>query len=1530
MSATVYGQTLISDVPVLDMREEVIGKANGFISGVLAASGRDMLVSAQGTSSYAGGVVHYKKNLFGNWEEKARLDTAYTWREMVSFFDNGNNPSVPETGRAIAFDGSTAMVSSNMGIVFYEQNEAEEFQIVSRVPHDSLYTYLEAPLAVSGEMAAATQYANTYSIATHVFESDNRLAMFIHVAGDWQRTTDISFGEFAPRKLSLAGTTLVVSLLNGLDSTSENRIYEHGPTGWVESAKLRDGATLNVLPHGSTLAVGVNKIAAGFLNAGTGMEEVRIFSKDPGGQWVEEQKIIAPVDSRDFGKGVSWLGDTLIVSSEKQGAQTDEGFGQTFLFYSKSNGIWQPIGRAVSRASYHREDENENTTLFATSGGDLIFSGGAHSNTCILQPAVVSQGVVIEWGAATSSPRWEGSDSVIVSAFLSQPADVSLTVPIEVSGTAAEGHDFDLGAQELTFQPGERIASLEIALLTDQTLEADETIILGFGTLPANLSVGQTQTSSLTIHEPDAEFRPRAYIDANEPSLMENDWWHNASSLANDGNLFAVGNPGLRNRGVVYVYEKDNLSRWIQTSSLRPDPAISGGRFGESLALNGSVLAVGMPGFNRDGLTMPGHVLLYRRSATGNWVERARIEDPSGQKGSDFGAALALFNGWLFVGAPASQGGGKTYGWQLLDGAIASVEPLTLNAPLPGRFGCAIALETGRLVIGAEEVYESGNQVGAAWIYEWNGTTWQQKERLIPPAQARRGFGHALSISEGRVVAGAPLSECGSGCAVIFQRQPDGSWPGLVLSRPLFEPDLFFGTSVAIKGDDILVSSNGWLVDGDGSKLTSYHRGLDGVWSQRARFGPHFETVLERRNEYGLESPVAIGDGEFFCGRFFGSMVAVFAPEPPSSSTVSFAATESYYYPSLAGFYQIPVILERSSEHDGMVTVSVECLDTDVAEVDAPTLVFDPRNPIRDQPRDRDIVVLLPVSIVPDEDDLSRKPRQARIRLTSVNGANVGHTVEHTINILDEDTPPGVGVTSLNVQEGIGPWLSVKDQVLATYVEDGVNVHRLSNNSDVIFEQKLTPPIAGDAATYFGMGLIVTGGQILAASGVNYFGGPTESVAGTIFTYSKVAATWVHQQTLQQAGYPYFGSAMASDGVTLVVSSLPTVAEDKRGVEPVFVYRRSEATDQWQIEQVIAPPSVSGFFGRSLAVDGDWLAIVDAPDNMFFGGYSSKIMMYHRNGNGFWDQIVEFAPSRLGAVFSAVAISNGKLYYADDDGIGSSVLNVTNLQNGPPEVLQTINSEKIYSLVAANGYVTAGNFGRTYIFAQQPAVLEQLAVLETGRIGAVAATSEGFSYVRGSDLLVVRHSRGFNLNMTALSVDESQASGEIEVVLPEPYYRDTFVAYDLLGSARVGADFTVTASPVIISSGQIRGFISLMPKSDSWYEGVETVRLSLVPNSDFPVGHQSDLTVTIRDDDVPAHAPVVEQTEANVFTIERSPYNGAEVTHFRLAKIKGVTVRDAGGQCMLPEGAFVTVAHGEAGLTFCAATWSHGAAGLGW
>ncbi|AFY71953.1 RHS repeat-associated core domain protein (plasmid) [Thalassoporum mexicanum PCC 7367] len=118
---------------------------------------------------------------------------------------------------------------------------------------------------------------------------------------------------------------------------------------------------------------------------------------------------------------------------------------------------------------------------------------------------------LISFDAASFSATEEATATdVVIPITLSDTPTADVTVPITVDGTAIAGatDDFTISDSSITFTAGatgvDLTQNVTVTINPDDIPEPDETVILGFGTLPAGVELGSIDASTVTIAANDA------------------------------------------------------------------------------------------------------------------------------------------------------------------------------------------------------------------------------------------------------------------------------------------------------------------------------------------------------------------------------------------------------------------------------------------------------------------------------------------------------------------------------------------------------------------------------------------------------------------------------------------------------------------------------------------------------------------------------------------------------------------------------------------------------------------------------------------------------------------------------------------------------------------------------------------------------------------------------------------------------------------------------------------------------------------
>ncbi len=268
------------------------------------------------------------------------------------------------------------------------------------------------------------------------------------------------------------------------------------------------------------------------------------------------------------------------------------------------------------------------------------------------------------------------------------------------------------------------------------------------------------------------------------------------------------------NIGAVDTFDL-KVDGWTFIERLQPSDLAAGDQFGESVAANGSWLAVGAARHDASGADA-GAVWVYRRQAL-NWRFPQKLLPGMGSDGARFGTAIAISASRIAVGAPGASPAGAVSVFVLV-GETWQLEQTIVNpSPADGdRFGDAVAIEDGRLLIANPFEDNPATDRGAVFVYAFDGAAWQLESTLEPQSgDDRQYFGASISLKATRLAIGAYGADsargAGSAGKIEVYDLVGGAWSR---SAEIFAPAPMaggnFGWDVALEQETMVVGEPGY------------------------------------------------------------------------------------------------------------------------------------------------------------------------------------------------------------------------------------------------------------------------------------------------------------------------------------------------------------------------------------------------------------------------------------------------------------------------------------------------------------------------------------------------------------------------------------------------------------------------------------------------------------------------------------------------------------------------------------------------
>ena len=275
------------------------------------------------------------------------------------------------------------------------------------------------------------------------------------------------------------------------------------------------------------------------------------------------------------------------------------------------------------------------------------------------------------------------------------------------------------------------------------------------------------------------------------------------NAVACDGSLVVVGSRfdgdnGL-NSGSAYLYADTGQ----RLHKLLPLDGDADDEFGYSVAIAGNRVLVGAMMDEADGTyTGAGSAYLFD-TVTGNQLLKLVPDDGWGSQ--NFGSSVAISGDYAIVGVGGNYVG-AVYVFDLVTGA--QLRKLTPSDPANlGAFGTHLAAHGSYAVIGALHAYNTGNDAGAAYLFDLDTGT--EIRQYLPDVALGEDdfFGCSVALTDTRILVGAYGEDRDTGAAYLFDRAT-GNQLAKLQAYDAREWDEF-GVSVAMDGQNILIGARG-------------------------------------------------------------------------------------------------------------------------------------------------------------------------------------------------------------------------------------------------------------------------------------------------------------------------------------------------------------------------------------------------------------------------------------------------------------------------------------------------------------------------------------------------------------------------------------------------------------------------------------------------------------------------------------------------------------------------------------------------
>ena len=263
--------------------------------------------------------------------------------------------------------------------------------------------------------------------------------------------------------------------------------------------------------------------------------------------------------------------------------------------------------------------------------------------------------------------------------------------------------------------------------------------------------------------------------------------------------------------GSAYIFDLEGN----QIAKITASDAADGDQFGTSVAAGSGKIVVGAYG-NDDAGGASGSAYIYDLSGT----QLAKITASDAAAGDVFGFAVAVGSGRIVVGARGDDDNGSASGSAyIFDLNGNEITKITASDIAAGDdFGWSVAVGCGRIVVGAKWDDDGGSNSGSAYIFDLEGIQLAKITASDAPA-ANDLYGNSVAVGNGRIVVGVPFDDdvpSSSGSAYIYDLS--GTQLAKITTSDAADGDTF-GFGVAVGCGRVVVGAH--LSDDTGSSSGS-------------------------------------------------------------------------------------------------------------------------------------------------------------------------------------------------------------------------------------------------------------------------------------------------------------------------------------------------------------------------------------------------------------------------------------------------------------------------------------------------------------------------------------------------------------------------------------------------------------------------------------------------------------------------------------------------------------------------------------
>lgn len=371
-------------------------------------------------------------------------------------------------------------------------------------------------------------------------------------------------------------------------------------------------------------------------------------------------------------------------------------------------------------------------------------------------------------------------------------------------------------------------------------------------------SVTKTSTKVSTIDCLKENSMPVITSSKNTQTEESEIWKQQAKLLASDGagedyfsslgislsgDTAVIGAWGDDDLGVdsgsAYVFFRTG-STWTEQAKLHGSDEAAGDAFGWCTAIEGDTVFIGAAGDS----FLRGSVYVFTRTGS-TWAEQEKLVATDGAAGDQFGYCISLSGDTALIGANCDDDkgfdSGSAYIFTRTDTTwTQQTKILAPDGAELDSFGGEVAISGDTALIGSCFDDDNGFDSGSAYVFIRTGTTWVEQTKLLASDGAPSDYfsAYAVSLVNDTAIVGALGDDdygADSGSAYVFTRTGE-IWTEHTKLIPMDGAAKdYFGESVSLSNDTVLIGSGGDDDSGNSSGSAYIFIHTNATWTQEAK-----------------------------------------------------------------------------------------------------------------------------------------------------------------------------------------------------------------------------------------------------------------------------------------------------------------------------------------------------------------------------------------------------------------------------------------------------------------------------------------------------------------------------------------------------------------------------------------------------------------------------------------------------------------------------------------------------------------------